>query len=59
MAAEMDVPFLGGIPIDPRIARAADEGEAFLQKFRESRAAVAYLAIVDRIRAFLVAGNNV
>ena len=35
----MDVPFLGEIPIDPRIAEAADQGMAFVQYYSESPAA--------------------
>lgn len=33
MADEMDVPFLGSIPIDPLIAEAGDLGVAFLQRY--------------------------
>ncbi len=32
MAREMHVPFLGAIPIDPRIAAAGDEGRAFVRQ---------------------------
>jgi nitrogenase subunit NifH len=35
---EMDVPFLGSIPLDPRVARACDEGKFYLNAFPDSEA---------------------
>jgi MinD superfamily P-loop ATPase len=51
MAEEMDVAYLGGIPLDPRIARAGDEGVEFLEKFPESKSAEAYMDIITKIKA--------
>jgi Mrp family chromosome partitioning ATPase/predicted Fe-Mo cluster-binding NifX family protein len=36
MATEMNVPFLGSIPMDPLLAEACDSGQAFVRKFAES-----------------------
>jgi len=36
IAEGMDVPFLGTIPIDPQVAAACDEGQAFVQHFAAS-----------------------
>jgi len=38
MATDMNVPFLGRIPLDPRIARACDEGKFYLNEFPDSAA---------------------
>lgn len=51
MAREMDVPFLGSLPLDPRIGRCCDEGRSFLEEFPESPAAVAYNDIITKIQA--------
>ena len=52
MALEMGVPFLGAIPLDPRLARCADEGKSFLEAFPESPASIAYQDIIQKIIAF-------
>ncbi len=50
MAQEMGVPFLGSIPLDPRLARACDEGKNFLVEHSDSPATKALLACVAQIR---------
>lgn len=52
MCAELDVPFLGSLPIDPRLTKACDEGEDFVQLFADSLAVQALEAIVDQVIAF-------
>lgn len=42
MANDMEVPFLGRIPLDPRIARSCDEGKFYLDQFPESEATKAF-----------------
>jgi Mrp family chromosome partitioning ATPase len=42
MARDMDVPFLGRLPIDPAIVQAGDEGIPFIQAFADSEAAKAF-----------------
>ncbi|RUP51118.1 cytosolic Fe-S cluster assembly factor nubp1-A [Jimgerdemannia flammicorona] len=51
MAAEMGVPLLGKIPLDPRLGRACDEGVSFLDEYPDSPASKAYLEIIEKIRA--------
>ena len=46
-ALEMDVPFLGRIPIDPQIVESGDKGDPFVDK--ESKAAGAMKKIIHRI----------
>lgn len=49
MATEMKVPFLGKVPLDPRIGRCCDEGKSFLSEVPESPATNAYKQIIQRI----------
>lgn len=48
-AAEMNVPFLGKIPIDPRIVVSGDEGRPFAVHQADSEAARAFGEIVDKV----------
>src|SRR3989339_650726 len=49
MSLEMDIPFLGSIPIDPGIVAACDSGEPYLQHYNKSSAAQAFQAAVGKI----------
>jgi ATP-binding protein involved in chromosome partitioning len=52
--AEMaGVPFLGEIPIDPRVAACGDEGEPMVSKHPDSPVAHAYAALVSTVKAQL------
>jgi len=42
MAMQMNVPFLGRIPIDPQIVRACDSGQPYVQHYSASQAAIAF-----------------
>lgn len=42
LAREAEVPFLGEIPIDPRVAECGDHGEPIVRKYPESSVAGAY-----------------
>jgi len=53
MAKDMEIPFLGSIPLDPRIARACDEGKFYLGEFPESPATKSLTAIFEGISRFL------
>lgn len=53
LAKEMDVPFLGRIPLDPRLSECSDEGLPFVYKYPDSPAAVDLSKVVDRIEAEL------
>src|SRR5216683_1187671 len=43
LAADAGVPFLGEIPIDPRVAECSDAGDPIVHKYPDSEAAKAYL----------------
>ncbi len=49
MAREMDVPFLGALPIDPRIVTAADSGTVYIEDASSSAVAEAFRQVVDPI----------
>jgi Mrp family chromosome partitioning ATPase len=51
MSEEMDVPFLGSIPLDPGIADAGDSGQAFVHYFPDSPAAKIIQKIAERLLA--------
>ena len=58
MAAEMKVPFLGRIPIDPDIVEACDSGAPYVGAFAESEAAKAFRAAVKPILALDTTGSR-
>jgi len=47
LAADLGLPLLGSIPLDPRIGKACDEGKAFLEECPDSKAAQAYREIIE------------
>jgi MinD superfamily P-loop ATPase len=47
-AREMGVPFLGRVPMDPRIVESGDSGTPFVEAFPDSPASEAFLKIVER-----------
>ena len=47
LAQDMNVEFLGAVPLDPRIGKSADYGVSFLDEYPDSPASVAYLDIID------------
>lgn len=50
--AEMgQVPFLGRIPIDPRLTQAVENGTNFINAFQESATAQSFIGIVEKIAA--------
>jgi len=53
LAQEMGIPFLGRIPMDPRLSQCSDEGEPFVHKYPQSEASKELNQIVDRIEAEL------
>ena len=52
-ADEMNVPFLGKLPIDPNIVESSDSGEPFVEAFPDSPATKAFLEIVGKCDDFL------
>jgi ATP-binding protein involved in chromosome partitioning len=53
VASKMGVPFLGAIPLDPRVAQDSDSGKPFVMENPESLAAKAFDAIVKKIKKFV------
>lgn len=51
IAKDMNVPFLGSIPMDPKIAEACDNGEAFVQHYATSPNAILMRTIIKSIAA--------
>lgn len=47
MCSDLNLPLLGKVPLDPRIARSCDEGKSFLGEVPESPAAKVYQKIVQ------------
>jgi len=53
MAEETGVPFLGSIPIDPKVGVDSDIGHPFVVENKDSAAAKAFLEIVKKVEAYL------
>ncbi len=49
LAEEHDIPYLGAIPLDPRIPESIESGEPFMLKYPTSETAKAILEVVDRL----------
>jgi hypothetical protein len=54
MAMELGVPFLGSLPLDPRLARSCDEGTDFLTDVQDSPTTVAFNKLLKGIFISLV-----
>lgn len=52
MCEEMQVPFLGRLPLDPRLAKCCDEGKNFIEEFPSSPAVVALTGVVSKVEEF-------
>jgi Mrp family chromosome partitioning ATPase/predicted Fe-Mo cluster-binding NifX family protein len=57
MAEDMQVPFLGSLPIDPQIAEACDNGQAFVRQYAASPTAAILREIIKPI-AMLDSGTG-
>ena len=57
-AAELAIPFLGGIPITPEIVILGDAGKSFLDSHPDSEASQAFLEIVEKILSQAKAGEE-
>src|SRR5262245_3158987 len=49
LAEAAGVPFLGDVPIDPRVAECGDQGEPIVRRHPDSPAAKAYLALATAV----------
>lgn len=52
MCEELGVPFLGSLPVDPKLTKACDEGEDFVQLFGNSVTVTALNDIVEQVIRF-------
>ncbi|KAK9315432.1 P-loop containing nucleoside triphosphate hydrolase protein [Lipomyces starkeyi] len=50
LATDMNIPFLGSVPLDPRIGRACDYGESFLDEYPDSPTSKAVMKIIRQVR---------
>jgi hypothetical protein len=50
MAEEMDVPFLGSIPVEQQLAKSCDEGSNFFNAHSNTKAGLAYLQIANEVK---------
>ncbi|MCJ7720986.1 Mrp/NBP35 family ATP-binding protein [Candidatus Bathyarchaeota archaeon] len=53
VAQEFSVPFLGSIPLDPRVCEASDLGRPFIMEYPDSPAAKAFMEIVEKIKMYI------
>lgn len=51
-AKEMIVPFLGCVPMDPRVVETGDSGNPFVESFPDSPVAKSFLEIVEKCKGF-------
>jgi ATP-binding protein involved in chromosome partitioning len=58
VAQEYSVPFLGSIPLDPRICEASDLGRPFIMENPDSPASKAFMEIVEKIKAYIQEREN-
>jgi ATP-binding protein involved in chromosome partitioning len=58
LAAEAGVPFLGDIPIDPRVAECGDQGEPIVHKYPDSPVARSYLTLATTVAGEVAKGDQ-
>ncbi|KAL2105515.1 hypothetical protein VUR80DRAFT_8238 [Thermomyces stellatus] len=49
LAEDMGIPFLGAVPLDPRIGIACDYGESYFDSFPDSPACIAFMDVVKGV----------
>jgi ATP-binding protein involved in chromosome partitioning len=59
MAREMNISFLGRIPLDPRVCEASDEGMPFIMSQEDSPAARSFAEIAEKVWGFLAEKSGV
>jgi ATP-binding protein involved in chromosome partitioning len=55
MAKEAGVPFLGKIPIDPKVSASSDMGKPFVTSYPDSPTSKAFMEIVEKVEEYLKA----
>ena len=56
LARQTGIPFLGSVPLDPRIGMACDYGESFFDTFTDSPACAALLDVVQKVKEKIGSG---
>ncbi len=59
IADDLKVPFLGSIPLDPRICEDSDKGMPFIVHHSDSSAAQAFMEIVHKIEEWLASPKHI
>jgi ATP-binding protein involved in chromosome partitioning len=52
-ASDLKVPFLGSIPIDPKIVETGDSGQPFVIKYSKSKSAKEFNEMIQKIEKFV------
>lgn len=50
LCKELNIPFLGSVPLDPRIGKCCETGESFLDEYPDSPASAAILEVIESLR---------
>ena len=58
-ALELTVPFLGKVPIDPKIVETGDSGRPFVMEYSKSESAKVFVEIVDKIKKIVNKENKI
>jgi ATP-binding protein involved in chromosome partitioning len=58
LSKELNIPFLGRVPIDPRISESSDRGTAFIIDQPKAPSTQAFAQIVDKIEEYLNRSGN-
>ena len=56
---DLSVPFLGRIPIDPKIVETGDGGKPFVLEYSKSESAKVFGEIVDKVQRFVSKDNQI
>ena len=59
LATDSGVPFLGEIPIDPRVVECGDAGEPMVHKYPDSTIAKSYLTLAETVKTQLKAAEKI
>src|SRR5437762_3591642 len=59
MAEQAGVPFLGEVPIDPRVTECGDQGEPIVHRHKDAPASQAFLKLADHVAEQAIAAQEV
>jgi len=55
---KMSIPFLGAIPIDPKLRRLCDEGKPYLLEFKKTEAGQSFMGLAKRLQPMLKTADD-